>query len=483
MPFPVACQCGKQFMAKDELAGKRVRCPSCSGVLTIPFPQQQQVDLGFNAAPMQAPAQPAQQGFGFPASAPQPSAPTGWQGQPSWQTAAHPQQKKGGISKGLIVGLAVGGGVLIVALLAVVAAVVILMPGAGDTTVANTTPDASAGASPTVTISTGATPVQSDSTAIETSSTDSPNQGTMADSTTTVSTAPGSTTSNPVTTDSISTTSSPSISPDLGNTATNPPTNSSGNRNTGRPTETPVPRPSDTSLAVGVNQWQKQSGIGLRGARRIDDKEDLVILHYSWMCDLLPFVGHQDVYDKFDFKRPWMQDPNRTFATAIIPEYLNPADRREQRWAGLGYQYGMGVTHFAGMSGIETRNEVAATLSRSDPRAGVFGYDQIAKPSEITDGQSQTIMIIGTGEFANPWIQAGGGTIRGAREPLFDETTGLGSLGLSEKGSFAVMADGSVRFISAEIDPTAFNAMCTIHGGENVDQSNLGPALNGFSLP
>ncbi len=36
MPIKVACQCGQQFAAKDELAGKRVKCPKCAAVLTIP---------------------------------------------------------------------------------------------------------------------------------------------------------------------------------------------------------------------------------------------------------------------------------------------------------------------------------------------------------------------------------------------------------------------------------------------------------------
>lgn len=38
MPIKVVCQCGKQFAAKDELAGKRVKCPQCAAVLTIPQP-------------------------------------------------------------------------------------------------------------------------------------------------------------------------------------------------------------------------------------------------------------------------------------------------------------------------------------------------------------------------------------------------------------------------------------------------------------
>jgi hypothetical protein len=38
MPIKVACQCGQQFAAKDELAGKRVKCPKCGTLLTIPQP-------------------------------------------------------------------------------------------------------------------------------------------------------------------------------------------------------------------------------------------------------------------------------------------------------------------------------------------------------------------------------------------------------------------------------------------------------------
>src|SRR2546428_11367635 len=36
MPIPVSCQCGQSFRAKDDLAGKRVKCPKCGQVLQIP---------------------------------------------------------------------------------------------------------------------------------------------------------------------------------------------------------------------------------------------------------------------------------------------------------------------------------------------------------------------------------------------------------------------------------------------------------------
>jgi hypothetical protein len=39
MPVSLACpQCHKQLQVKDEWAGKRVRCPGCQAVLSIPLP-------------------------------------------------------------------------------------------------------------------------------------------------------------------------------------------------------------------------------------------------------------------------------------------------------------------------------------------------------------------------------------------------------------------------------------------------------------
>ena len=40
-----------------------------------------------------------------------------------------------------------------------------------------------------------------------------------------------------------------------------------------------------------------------------------------------------------------------------------------------------------------------------------------------------------------------------------------------------LFADGSVRRLSAKIDPKVFRALCTIHGAESVDMQPLGDAL------
>ncbi len=38
MPIPVSCQCGQAFARKDDLAGKKVKCPKCGQPIQIPGP-------------------------------------------------------------------------------------------------------------------------------------------------------------------------------------------------------------------------------------------------------------------------------------------------------------------------------------------------------------------------------------------------------------------------------------------------------------
>jgi len=60
MPIKVQCTCGKAFAAKDELAGKTVKCPGCQKPLKIP---------GGAAAAAKAPAKPAAAAKSAPAAA------------------------------------------------------------------------------------------------------------------------------------------------------------------------------------------------------------------------------------------------------------------------------------------------------------------------------------------------------------------------------------------------------------------------------
>jgi hypothetical protein len=50
MPIQIKCACGKSLQAKDELAGKKVRCPGCAAILIAP-PAQDAIVPAIDAAP------------------------------------------------------------------------------------------------------------------------------------------------------------------------------------------------------------------------------------------------------------------------------------------------------------------------------------------------------------------------------------------------------------------------------------------------
>lgn len=461
MPIPVGCRCGQTFAADDALAGKQVRCPKCRGVIAIPLAPAPSADpLGLGGlTPIESSAPAGYVPAQSPGYAPAPYAmpqgrPLGTPaqygyGQPSnWQIPyQQPPPRSAGFPIALTIGLIGGFGVLLVGIAVVVVAVVI---NSRSSQVADDRVASGESTSKLQPLDESRTP--------------------------TMPTLPAPTTppTRPVTvTPSFPFGSTPAT--DL--PAANIPEGNFGD---------PAPRVTNNAdfgtpptLAKGTMTWFGRSNTTLRGARPVAS-DDPVVVHFSWMCEVLPFLDQQSLYDRISFSQAWLEERNAPAAATIVPQFLNPGDNRT-RWQGYPFE-GVALTHFAGISGIEDRrNVVAATLPRSDPRAGVFGYGEMARAGDITDGTSQTIMIAGSGELAAPWIQGGGATVRGAREPYFDKITGFGSKGLPQPGALVVMADGSIRTINADVDPAVFRALCTIHGADSVDVSHLGPPLKNFS--
>lgn len=175
----------------------------------------------------------------------------------------------------------------------------------------------------------------------------------------------------------------------------------------------------------------------------------------SWIASLLPYYGHPDWLGKLDFGYGWKDSRNADVAKRPLEAVINPV---------LGPQSdseGFPVTHFVGVAGI---GPDAADLPADDPRAGVFGNDRRISLEEIEDGASNTLAILGVVEGLGPWAAGGGGTVRGiTRRPIVNGPDGFGS-GLPD-GMIAGMADGSVRFLSRDIDPRVLEQMATIRGG------------------
>jgi hypothetical protein len=59
MPIPFSCPCGKALAVKDELAGKRIRCPACGEVRAVPTARADaDLEVVEADAPVRPPAAP-----------------------------------------------------------------------------------------------------------------------------------------------------------------------------------------------------------------------------------------------------------------------------------------------------------------------------------------------------------------------------------------------------------------------------------------
>jgi hypothetical protein len=205
----------------------------------------------------------------------------------------------------------------------------------------------------------------------------------------------------------------------------------------------------------------------------------------SWMVDLLPGLGYDAIYRRFDLKKSWTVEENLQLGETWIPEFLNPSLPQRSWQANLPSQRTrtLGATHFVGLSGIGLESGTYADTPANAKKLGLFGYDRQTATKDVTDGLSNTIFMIQVApDFPRPWVRGGGATVQGVPEknPLQPFVTLLPG---GKKGTYAIMADGSVRFVSQETDPETFKALVTYKGGEKVsDLDKNAPKVNEADL-
>src|SRR5215472_3649935 len=55
MPIAMSCSCGRALNIKDELGGKKIRCPACKSVLAVPVKEIDADDLMLEVLPADEP--------------------------------------------------------------------------------------------------------------------------------------------------------------------------------------------------------------------------------------------------------------------------------------------------------------------------------------------------------------------------------------------------------------------------------------------
>ncbi|GEM_PF-2441519 len=199
----------------------------------------------------------------------------------------------------------------------------------------------------------------------------------------------------------------------------------------------------------------------------------------SWLTGLLPHLGHDALYQKLEFGASWQDPTNQLAAQTIVPQFLDPQYPDHARYAtqsDIGVE--MAATHVVGIAGVGLD---AADYPLNDPaysaKRGAFGYDGSAALADIAKGRglSNTAVAIQiphdglTG--VSPWIAGGGATVRGVPEKnsiapfvLSTDRNGKPIQYKGKRGTEVIMADGSVRFVSANVSDAVFQAMCTVNG-------------------
>ena len=173
----------------------------------------------------------------------------------------------------------------------------------------------------------------------------------------------------------------------------------------------------------------------------------------SWMVSILPYMDQAPLYNQIDMKEGYESATNSPLLMSAIPTYLNPSIPEFP-----------GATHYVGIGGITEDGPTAKLPSKI---AGVFGYNRSTRVADILDGTSNTIMVADSTGISRTWGQGGASTIQSfTQQPYINGPDGIGG---PNRGKCCIaMGDGSVRFVSENIDPTIVEALSTIQGGEVV---------------
>jgi prepilin-type processing-associated H-X9-DG protein len=158
---------------------------------------------------------------------------------------------------------------------------------------------------------------------------------------------------------------------------------------------------------------------------------------HSWRTLLLPYMEQQALYSQIDLNKPWDDPVNLPFSKIMIPTFACPSGHTD--------------------SPEKTCYQVIV-----DP-SGIFTGAKSTKFSEISDGTSNTILVIETeSENAVPWMSP-------------DDTDMATYLSFGRAihsnhslGRNVAFGDGSVRFLSNTMDFNLKKDIVTKAGGEEI---------------
>jgi hypothetical protein len=197
----------------------------------------------------------------------------------------------------------------------------------------------------------------------------------------------------------------------------------------------------------------------------------------SWMVELLPRLPrgeYVELYDAIDKGKSWRDPENRICATALVAQFLNPYSDKKAWWVPYpGVTRPVAATHFIGVAGVGLD---AADYKADDPtvadKLGIFGYDRVTTLDKLKRPENTIAILQVPYEFKTSWMAGGGSTVRGVAEEDAIKPFVCENYQGKKMGTYAVMANGDVRFIPEDIDNEIFKKLCTLNGGAEIENLN-----------
>jgi hypothetical protein len=160
----------------------------------------------------------------------------------------------------------------------------------------------------------------------------------------------------------------------------------------------------------------------------------------SWRVSILPFLDEAPRFQRYNFSDVWDGPSNAALLTPAPRTYLCPS-----------YDGGptSTTTCYATITGDHT----------------VMGAGKCVSIRDISDGTSNTLMVVEACGLNIPWMKP---------QDIDEDAVGaVGSPnGINSKhtgGAHILLSDGSVRFISKNVNPQVIQALITRDGAEQID--------------
>ena len=173
----------------------------------------------------------------------------------------------------------------------------------------------------------------------------------------------------------------------------------------------------------------------------------------SWRVHALPYLDYPEIYDSYDETSDWDSESNHEIAKTRIQELTCPSTEIVKDDQGRQF------THYAMITGTDTAGS----------------SDWSGKLGEVYHGTSNTLAVVEAAGLNIVWTEprdsegSDGNLGINLTGPTPTESSALISA-WHRGGGHALLADGSVRFLSHDIDRSVLKALTTVNGGESLPE-------------